>query len=86
MSPDDLPEEVPPVPVGVWQTDIGLMEGGPLNDRIFTLTPVPNVGPPIHMIFSVDGRRVTYKRIMFGRYPSRNDRGQLRYAYQDPEA
>lgn len=78
----DPDAEIPLPPSPLWSTDSGLLEGGPLHGRVFSIDCTPTVVPPLHVIFTISQQRVVYKRLMVGVYPSRNDQGQLRYAFQ----
>jgi hypothetical protein len=66
-----------------WSVDYALLDGGPVAGRIVEITP----DLPLRLIINWGGgearRRSTavYKKVLNGKYASRNDQGQVVYFF-----
>jgi hypothetical protein len=65
-----------------WKSDLVLLEGGPGDEQVIEIRLSEPLLPE-RLAFGTPYGTVAYMRVMNGKYPSRNDQGQLRYVYID---
>lgn len=61
-----------------WSVDYALLDGGPVGGRIVEIKPEL----PLRLLINMGNRRTAiYKKVLNGRYASRNDYGQVIYRF-----